>query len=369
LELRVHRSQHWGNIRWAQNLPPQWNQPQTADFRFYEYRGGKDMVSAYVQHLYRLTPIVSLMTNLQYVFNRYSLSQEKYIGTEFDVDYHFLNPRVGININLSEELNAYVNLASTTREPRLKNLYDATFSWTGEVPQFEQLSGGRFNFDKPLVKPENLLNLELGAGYATPQTRLAINAYWMDFRDEIVKSGQLDLFGQPITGNADRTRHIGVELSGELKLMQDLSLQANTTVSRNTIIRHTTYVKQKNPQTGVREVVPIALDGKRLGGFPDFLANARVTYQRERWFVSFWMQHVGKQFTDNFENPARTNDAYTVFNAMAGARFADIGELHGIELRLQVNNLFDALYALYGVGDEFFPAAERNFFASLKVEL
>jgi iron complex outermembrane receptor protein len=54
---------------------------------------------------------------------------------------------------------------------------------------------------------------------------------------------------------------------------------------------------------------------------------------------------------------------------MAGARFADIGELHGIELRLQVNNLFDALYALYGVGDEFFPAAERNFFASLKVEL
>ncbi|MGH2568076.1 MAG: TonB-dependent receptor plug domain-containing protein, partial [Bacteroidota bacterium] len=27
LELRIHRSEHWGNIRWAQNLPPEWNFP------------------------------------------------------------------------------------------------------------------------------------------------------------------------------------------------------------------------------------------------------------------------------------------------------------------------------------------------------
>jgi iron complex outermembrane receptor protein len=369
LELRVHRSHHWGNIRWAQNLPPQWNQPETADFRFYEYRGGKDMVSAYVQHLYRMTPTVSLMTNLQYVFNRYSLSQEKYLGTDFDVDYHFLNPRVGMNINLSEEVNAYINFAVTSREPRRKNLYDATFSWTGEVPQFEQLPGGRYNFEKPLVKPERLLNLELGAGYTTPQARLAVNAYWMDFRDEIVKSGQLDLFGQPITGNADRTRHMGVELSGELNILPDLSLQANTTVSRNTIVRHTTYVKQKNPQTGVREVVPIALDGKRLGGFPDLLANARLSYQREPWFASVSLQHVGAFYTDNFENPNRKNDAYTVVHALLGVRWKELWGLHGIEFRIQVNNLFDALYASYGVGDEFFPAAERNLFASVKVEL
>ncbi len=369
LELRLHRSHHWGNIRWAQNLPSNWSSSTTADYRFYEYRGGKDIFSAYVHNLYRLRSNISIMTNLQYVFNRYSINQEKYVDTSFDVDYHFINPRVGVNVNLTEKLNAYANIAFTSREPRRKNLYDATFSWTGEVPQFKQTSGGRYNFDEPLVRPEKLLNLELGVGYTTTDYRVSANAYWMDFRDEIVKSGQLDLFGQPITGNADHTRHVGLELSGTAQFLEGLTLQANATVSSNKIVRHTTYVKQRNPQTGGREVVRVSLDGRRLGGFPEILGNARLTYQRDRWFASLATQHVGEQFTDNVENPNRKADAYTVVNALAGIRLKEVSGFSSLELRFQVNNLFDALYAAYGVGDEFFPAAERNFFASLKVEL
>lgn len=369
LELRLHRSHHWGNIRWAQNLPSNWSSSTTADYRFYEYRGGKDIFSAYVHNLYRLQSNISVMTNLQYVFNRYSINREKYIDTNFDVDYHFINPRVGVNVNLTEKLNAYANIAFTSREPRRKNLYDATFSWTGEVPQFKQTSGGRYNFDEPLVRPEKLLDLELGAGYSTADYRASANAYWMDFRDEIVKSGQLDLFGQPITGNADHTRHVGLELSGTAQLMGGLTLQANATVSSNKIVRHTAYVKQRNPQTGKREAVPVSLDGKKLGGFPDFLANARLTYERKPWFLTVSLQHVGEQFTDNFENLNRKVDAYAVFNALTGVRLKDLWGLNSLEVRLQVNNLFDALYASYGAGDEFFPAAERNFFASLRVEL
>lgn len=369
LELRTHRSVHWGNIRWAQNLPPEWNDPRTAEYRFYEYRGGKDIVSLYLHNRYQLSPTMNLMTNLQYVFNKYKLYDEKFIGTNFDIDYHFVNPRIGVNVNLTDELNAYANIAYTSREPRLNNLYNATFSWTGEVPQFKQQPNGQYNFDEPLVKPEQLINVELGTAYSTERHRLSANIYWMSFRNEIVKRGQLDLFGQPITGNADQTRHVGLELSGSSLLAEGLTLQANATFSRNTIVKHTTYVRRRNPQTGRSEYVPAVLDGKTLGGFPEILGNARLTYQHEPWFASLALQHVGQFYTDNFENPDRRNDAYTVVNAIAGVRLKEIWGLHGIELRVQVNNLFDALYASYGVGDEFFPAAERNVFASVKVEL
>jgi len=369
LELRRHRSHHYGTLRWAQNLPASWNGLATADYRFYEYRGGKDIFSVYVHNIYRLQSNVTLMANLQYVFNRYSLWDEKFVGTEFDIDYHFLNPRIGVNVNLTDQLHAYVNVAYTSREPRRKNLYDATFSWTGEVPQFETTAGGGYDFSKPLVKPEKLLDLELGAGYMKEGLRLQANLYWMDFRDEIIKRGQLDLFGQPVTGNADWTRHAGLELVGLVRLIDGFELSANATYSVNTIVEHTTYEKVKNPLTGKREVLPFKLDGKRLAGFPDFMANARLTYQAEEWFASLSMQHVGDQFTDNFENPNRVVDAYAVFNALAGYRLENLLGLGGVEFRIQINNIFDALYASYGSGDEFFPAAERNLFTSIKIEL
>jgi len=369
VELRRHRSFHWGSIRWAQNLPTNWVSAATADYHFYEYHGGKDILSLYLHELYRLRPTVTLMANVQYVFNRYLLREEKFIGTDFRVNYHFLNPRVGVNFNLTENIHSYVNVAYTSREPRRKNLYDATFSWTGEVPQFRQRTDGSLDFSEPLVKPENLLDIEFGTGYTSADYRVALNLYWMEFRNEIVKSGQLDLFGQPITGNAERTRHRGIEISGRAKLQRDFELQGNLTVSENEITRQTTFLKQREPATGEKTVIPVVLDGNRIAGFPDFMANARLTYRGEEWFASVWFQHVGNQFTTNFEDEELKVDSYSVFNFIGGYRLSNLLGVPSVELRLQVNNVFDALYAAHGEGDEFFPAAERNAFFSVEIDL
>jgi len=40
-----------------------------------------------------------------------------------------------------------------------------------------------------------------------------------------------------------------------------------------------------------------------------------------------------------------------------------------VELQLQVNNVLNKLYVAHGEGDAFFPAAERNVFLGLQVEL
>ena len=72
LELRRHRSEHWGRIQWAEERPAGLDPHR----HYYEYRGGKDIAAAYVQEQYRLTDRINVMGNLQYVFNRYSLFDE-----------------------------------------------------------------------------------------------------------------------------------------------------------------------------------------------------------------------------------------------------------------------------------------------------
>ncbi|MEW6509529.1 MAG: TonB-dependent receptor [Bacteroidota bacterium] len=359
-EVRIHRSDHWGRIQWAQELPPE----VPNDYRYYEYNGAKDIVSLYVHEQYRLRPDLSLMVNLQYAYNRYRLYNEKFLGTDFSVPYHFLNPRAGINFNIDDRWNAYLSIAYTSREPRLKNLYDAAeastpASWGAVVPQFNRTPAGTYDFKDPLVRPESLFDLELGSAYADTHIKSAANVYWMEFTDEIVKNGQVDRFGQPITGNAARTRHVGIEVSATVTPFEGLTFSGNATISRNRFVRHTDYSGSQ----------PRELDGNPIAGFPDGIANVRLTYTAGPLTASWSTRFVGRQHTDNFRDERNTVDPYTVSDASLICRFNGLfGDL-GLEARLQVNNVFDALYAAYGEGERFFVAAERNAFFNLRLIL
>ncbi len=46
----------------------------------------------------------------------------------------------------------------------------------------------------------------------------------MLFNDEIVKNGKVDRFGQPITGNMERTLHQGIEVSAQLTLNDNFGI-------------------------------------------------------------------------------------------------------------------------------------------------
>jgi iron complex outermembrane receptor protein len=181
----------------------------------------------------------------------------------------------------------------------------------------------------------------------------------VEFTDEIVKSGQVDRFGQPVTGNADRTRHLGIELSGSVRLTNTLDVAANATISRNRFVRHADF------STGS----PVALDNNPIAGFPDLLANIRLTFRREPLALSVSGRYVGKQYTDNFRDELRTVDPFFVSDAFGSYTFVDLLEDVDVEARVQVQNLFNAFYAAYGEGDQFFVGAERGVYFQLSVTL
>jgi iron complex outermembrane receptor protein len=208
------------------------------------------------------------------------------------------------------------------------------------------------------VKPETLNDYELGLGYHRNDWRINANFFYMDFADEIIKSGLLDNFGQPITNNAERTLHAGIELMASAKPYPELTLSGNLMLSQNTIKK---YGNESDEASQV-------LDGNPIAGFPDALANARMTISEAGFTASLAAQYVGKQYTDNFKNEQNTVAAYTVFNGMAGYSFGLESAFSGLSLQLHIQNMFNQLYLTHGEGKDFFPAAERQVFVNLKYD-
>lgn len=357
-EIRIHRSTHWGKIEYATELPPTLD----PDYHFYEYNGEKNIFSAYAHELFRLKENLLLMADLQVISNRYAITNEKFLGHSFTMPYLFANPRLGLNFNMSDTWSSYVSLAYTSREPTLRNLYAAEDAYFGAMPQFKaDTSGGKvtYDFTQPFARPERLLDAELGVRYRSFDVYLSVDAFWMEFADELVKSGQVDIFGQPVTGNAERTRHVGLEVEGALNVMANVTLSGNFTLSGNRLIHY--RVIDDNG-------IPVTLDGNPIAGFPDALGNLRCTYRDERFTGSVSLKYVGSFYTDNFKNAQNRNDSYTVANAEL---LYTIPRVLGVELglRAEVRNMFNTLYFMNGEGDAFFPAAERNYVFGLTLNL
>jgi len=374
-EIRNHRSLHWGAINYAENLPP----GVTKDYRYYQYRGGKDILNFFVHESYDINARINILAEAQLAYNKYRLYDEKYLNNEFHISNLFLNPRIGFNYKLNSGQNIYLNLARVSREPRLKNYYDAAESSNGEIPQFEKNNDGTFNFDEPLVKPETLYNIEFGSILQRKTLSASANLFLMLFDNEIVKQGQVDRFGQPITGNVKRTIHSGIEISTNWIILSGLELIFNGTYSKNYIDDGLTFIEYE--ENDIEYVTPLDLSGNRISGFPDVIINAIIRYSNYGFFGSLTGRYVGKFYSDNYDN--KIDDYLILFpgfldyadNLVPSYFTADvmmsyelnIDKQKTLKITGQINNLFDNLYAAYAIGKEYFPSAERNFLFGLSI--
>jgi len=369
-EFRQHRSLHWGRIQKGDSDLPRAMSGEYRGLnyigqrRYYEYRGAKTMLSPYLHAAYALQMNLRLQFDLQLAYLRYRLHEEKFIGTDFRRPYYFLNPRAGLYYRVQQNFDAFASFSRTSREPRLKNFYDAAEAgtpagWGAVLPQFEISPAGGFDFNKPLVQPETLNDYELGLIYHQKDWRASLNFFYMDFKNEIIKSGQLDRFGQPVTGNAERTLHAGIELGGSAQIFPALQISGNLMRSENELKKYAIYASDSTRQI---------LDGNPIAGFPNTLANMRLSLTASPLTASLAMQYVGKKYTDNFKNEQNMVDAYTVFSGVVGYGFSRDSALAGLSLQMYMQNLFNRLYIAHGEGEAFFPAAERQVFVNLKYE-
>lgn len=370
-EFRFHRSEHWGNINYAENIPAGVNQ----DYKYYFYNGAKNIFSGFIHELYNLNDEVNLLGEIQLTYHKYHFYNERYLGNEFTIDNLFVNPRVGFNYKFSKAISSFVSFARVTREPRLKNYYDAAESSGGEQPQFALNTDGSYNFAEPNVQPETMNDIEVGLSYQSENLLLNLNFYYMIFENEIVKSGKLDRFGQPVTGNVDQTTHAGTELSIIYKPDRTLEFFGNATLSSNKINNGKYFISNSDW---------INLNGNKIGGFPEMLANAGIQFHSKSLYIKLNAKYVSSFYSDNFDSNIikyltqypgfidyndNVNESYFTADFYCSYDFNFFGSISGSKIFLQVNNIFNNLYSAYAIGKEFFPAADRNFIAGIQLGL
>jgi len=278
----------------------------------------------------------------------------------FSVPLFFLNPRLGVVYQFGSG-SVFASAAYTSREPVLSDYYNAEFF---SEPNFARNADGSFDFTKPLIQPEHLLDLELGTTFdPLDRARISLNGYYMGFQNEIVKTGKSDHFGSPIVANADRTVHYGAEIAAAFKATSWLELGANLTLSHNEILSFNNY--------SVDPAVNDSLVGHQPIGFPSQTGALTIAFGPYKGItLSGEARYVGPFYGDIENTGLYRNAAYMLVNATLSYRTEQLLGLSFVEVKISGMNLTNALYTTYvEKATGFFVGAPFNVFGQLQIGL
>ncbi|HEX7078080.1 MAG TPA: TonB-dependent receptor, partial [Candidatus Eisenbacteria bacterium] len=374
-EWREHTGRHWGEMTWAA-APPPGTIPNAV---FYDYTGRVNVLSGFAQEAYDLRPDLKVTGSLQWRHTRYAIGRDRYNGYDFHLDYSFLNPRLGVNWNVSDRWNAFASFAHTRTEPILSEIYrpdDPT-----SVPLFGTLDPANHVYEDPLIDPERLNDWEAGIGWRAGDARVRLNGFRLEFANEIVPSGQIDRFGVPITGNAARSTHTGIEAEFAARHRSGLDLSGNVTLSRNRFGDYREYVDATTFND---------YGGNAIAGFPDRMANVTLGYGVRGARATLSVVETGRQYLDNSEDnrkdpalrlaPGYQHKFVEEHAVLNGAVSLDMTAILGTALlgeqRLALDvrgmNLTGLEYEtsgyVYAEVPYFYPASTRSVFVSLRAE-
>ncbi len=324
-----------------------------------------------------------LETGIAIQYNSYSLRQlprgsfTADLLHRFEDENTFANPSIGLNWRPNRAWRVYTQLAFTQREPSRSEYWNA---WQGPddlgvSPMFADsrtLADGSREWSNPLVDPESMIDLELGASWSGSRARLSANLYWMELRDEIVNYGGVDE-ESPIKGNAPRSHHAGIELEGLWKLLDSASLGGNLALSQNRIDELVVY-EEHFAADWSSHTVRRDLSGNPHALSPEILLNLWLDWQLGALVLRPAVSHTGQQYLDNsgdddylnldpaLIDPAWLNadgsplaskklDAYTLLNLEARLELRALTGLD-LQLRLQLDNLLNSEYETGGYFNE-----------------
>ncbi len=386
-DFYTYRGNHWGKVIWAAKLPPEAN----ADHTYYNYVGNKILGSFFMHELFQVTTDLSLMGDFNIQLQQYDFIQKEkgnFIGANrhgFDINYTFLNPKLGLNYNLTNTMNIFANVSMSHREPASDDLFD---TWEGPddlgvAPLFVQSdtirkSDGSIDYidwDRPQTEVEQLIDYEFGFAYITPTLRTKINAYWMDFRNEIVPFGQVDDDGSPIKGNAGKTVHRGIESTVYLQATHNLAFSGSLSLSQNYFSKFRQYHAVYDDAWNYISTQFVDFSGNTIAGFPDIMAFIRLAYNSGPLTTHIQIKHSGRQYLDNTEQSTRSINPFTLINWKAGYEFTNILAVKKLSFNIWVNNIFDIIYETAGYYDSYtnenylWPGAERNIFFNIEIGL
>lgn len=319
----------------------------TLDSLFYSNRGVKREASAFAKSAWvRGAVRIGADISVRYVHFRYRPSENSGIYTQ-PVTWSFVNPKLGATWDRGGALSYYVTAGRSWREPTRSDLFAGA----------DDLNRDNANNIVPLsrVHPEKVDDFEAGIVWRHARGSLTVNAFAMEFHNEIAAIGPLSLTGSPLRKNVESSYRRGVELDGTLRLPRG-SLTGNLMLLRARIAEY----NDEAAGASYRNIEPVMT--------PPVIANLRWdTPITGPWALSFGGRHVARMHLANDGNDALVVPASTLFDA--ALRWARGRH----DVRLEVNNLLDA--NAYGGGYTdgtlryFYPIASRNLMLTARLRM
>jgi iron complex outermembrane receptor protein len=370
-------SDHWGRVVWAQHiggqLPPQ--------HKYYQYYGKKYAGSLYSQTHSQLTEKLSSQVTAQFRYQRYSFDQVRmgaFAGHDYALDWLFFSPRLGFNYAVNDAVNLFANFAVSSRTPTDASIYDANdpYILPSLVTESVSADSSVYQFGDALMDNERVYDFELGGSYRTDKYALELNLFWMDFRNEIIPYGGLnENTGLPITTNADRSVHAGIETSASVKPNDWLTVSGNFAYNYNRVKKYVANL----------DGFDIDLKDKQLTNFPDYLGNFLIDAERGRWRVTNRIRFVGRRYMDLYNFDEYALDPYVVASLSVQYTVEKFSSLGNLTLSARVDNIGDKKYETSGYGGnyayddgsqvvvggwaEYFVAPERSFYFQMQLEM
>ena len=325
--LNHYDGHHFGRVLWVKNYQGE----VSPDHEYYRNKGTKTDGNIYLKADYGLTDKLNVYADMQYRHIDYrikgtndkwnSLTDEGLQQLDIDERFDFFNPKVGISWQINRNSRLFGSFSVAHKEPTRNNYTDGKL------------------FDHP--KSERLIDYELGYTYANSWLNLGANLYYMDYKDQLVLTGELNEIGEPLAANMPDSYRMGVELMAGIRTNFGLSWDINATWSRNRIQNFTETLYENEDVSGAHWEInhgdtPIAFS-------PDFLVNNTLTYRWKSWEASLQSQYVSKQYLNNACQEDQTLDAYFVSNLRLAYTFK-LPFTKEITAGLTVFNLFNEEY-------------------------
>jgi len=337
IKLGVHRmvlggnyshfaNDHFGEVIWARYA----GDLNIRD-RYYDNDARKTDANAFAKLTYAINERVDMYGDAQVRQVDYS-----FLGFNRDLEnitqrvaYTFFNPKAGLLWRIHEGGRAYASFAVANREPNRNDLEETT----------------------PDSRPssERLFDYELGYERRSGRFSVGVNAYYMDYTDQLVLTGELNDVGAALRTNVASSYRAGVEFMFAVQPMRRLTWRANATFSSNKVNDFTEYVDDWDTW-GQRAIAHGTTD---LAFSPAVIAGSELAYRlwnepaKGHADLTFVTKYVGQQYLDNTGSADRMLDAYVVNDLRANVTVFAKGT-KAIDFNLTVRNLFSELYESNG---------------------
>ena len=347
-----YEGDHFGEVIWTKFAMTPSN-----DYRWYKNHSIKTDFNIFGKVFYQVTDKFNLFGDVQYRTVGYDMKgiADKLQDITRTTSFQFFNPKLGLNYQLNTQASFYASYAVGNKEPNRTDFVDNV-----AVP-----------------KAEHLEDLETGYRWANQTFNFDANFYYMNYKNQLVLTGQVNSVGEAIRVNVPKSYRAGIELVGNWKFAPKWRLNANATFSQNKINNFTeTIVNYDGEADKVNK-----FSKTDISFSPNTIIGGQLSYSPVKNLEFAWLpKYVGKQYMDNTADENRKLNAFFV-NDLRANYTINPKIVKEITFSALANNILNHLYESNGytysyiydrtviTENFYYPQAGTNFLVAVKVRL